>query len=72
MSNKDKYTYEILLDIAERWQEIQEADKKDGKNRANDLLETMAGPEKKPENYGNIVLENIFNCKVSLKLYATI
>lgn len=65
-------TYEILLDIAERWQEIQEADKKDGKNRANDLLETAAGPEKKPENYGNIVLENIFNCKVSLKLYATI
>lgn len=65
-------TYEILSDIADRWKEIQEADKKDGKNRANDLLETMAGHENKPENYGNIVLKNIFNCKVSLKLYATI
>lgn len=65
-------TYEILSDIADRWKEIQEADKKDGRNRANDLLETMAGHENKPENYGNIVLKNIFNCKVSLKLYATI
>lgn len=36
-------TYDILLDIADKWEEIKEADAKDGKNRANDLLETMAG-----------------------------
>lgn len=35
-------TYDILLDIADKWEEIKEADAKDGKNRANDLLETMA------------------------------
>lgn len=38
-----KSTYEILQEIADIWQEIQAADAVDGKNRANALLETIAG-----------------------------
>ena len=36
-------TYEILQDIADIWEEIGEADKKDGQNRQAALLEAMAG-----------------------------
>lgn len=38
-----KSTYEILQEIADVWKEIQAADALDGKNRANALLETLAG-----------------------------
>ena len=36
-------TYDILLDIAKVYKEIQETDKKAGTNRANALVETLAG-----------------------------
>lgn len=36
-------TYEILQDIADVYQEILDADKKDGQNRSNALLEMLAG-----------------------------
>ena len=38
-----KDTYEILQEIADIWEEIGEADKKDGQNRQAALLELMAG-----------------------------
>ena len=36
-------TYDILLDIAKVYKEIQETDKKAGTNRAQALVETLAG-----------------------------
>ena len=63
-------TYDILLDIAKIWEDIGKQDKLDGKNRQNVLLEALAG-------YQSLwiwkhIPKNIFNCKVNLKLYATI
>lgn len=48
-----KSTYEILLGIAEIYDEIVENDKKTGAKGANLLLETIAG-KVLPEKYGNI------------------
>ena len=50
-----KSTYEILLGIAEIYDEIVENDKKTGAKGANLLLETIAG-KVLPEKYGNIFL----------------
>lgn len=40
---KYKDTYEILSEIADRWEEIGKQDALDGKNRQNALMETAAG-----------------------------
>lgn len=63
-------TYEILRDISEVYQEILETDKKAGTNRGQALLEVLAG-FRSLEIWKHIS-KNIFNCKVNLKLYATI
>lgn len=63
-------TYDILLDIAKVYKEIQETDKKAGTNRANALVETLAGIVL-PENM-ETYLQNTFKCVECLKLYTTI
>lgn len=49
-------TYEVLSDIANVWEDIQSADKADGKNRTNALLEILAG-----KNRANIVASILDN-----------
>lgn len=49
-------TYDILLDIAKVYKEIQETDKKAGTNRANALVETLAG--KNRSNIAASILQN--------------
>ena len=49
-------TYEILLDIAKIYKEIQEEDKKQGTNRANALIEELGG--KKQANIVASILSN--------------
>lgn len=58
-------TAKVLMDLAERWQAIGEQDKKDGQNRQNALLESLAG-----KNRSNILasilndpnlLKNVYN-----------
>lgn len=49
-------TYQILLDIAKVYKEIQEEDKKAGTNRANALVETLAG--KTRSNIAASILQN--------------
>lgn len=49
-------TYQILLDIAKVYKEIQEEDKKAGTNRANALVETLAG--KNRSNIAASILQN--------------
>lgn len=49
-------TYEILLDISKIYKEIQEEDKKNGTNRANALVEYVAG--KNRSNIAASILEN--------------
>ena len=53
-------TYDILLDIAKVYKEIQETDKKAGTNRANALVETLANSLPK---YIEIYIKNISNCR---------
>ncbi len=53
-------TYDILLDIAKVYKEIQETDKKSGTNRANALVETLANSLPK---YIEIYIKNISNCR---------
>lgn len=53
-------TYDILLDIAKVYKEIQETDKKAGTNRANALVETLANGLPK---YIEIYIKNISNCR---------
>ena len=43
MNGNYRSTYEILSDIADRWEEIKEEDLKTGENRQNALLEMLAG-----------------------------
>ncbi len=52
-------TYEVLSDIANVWEDIQKADKADGKNRSNALLEILAG-----KNRANIVASILDNPKM--------
>ena len=49
-------TYDILLDIASVYKEIQQEDKQRGTNRANALVETLAG--KNRSNIAASILEN--------------
>ena len=58
-------TAKVLMDLAERWQDIGEQDVKDGQNRQNALLEALAG-----KNRSNILasilndpnlLKNVYN-----------
>ena len=52
-----KSTYEVLQEIADIYDEIVETDKKFGTNRANGLLELIAGMCKNlPEFYRNVKL----------------
>lgn len=53
-------TYDILLDIAQVYKEIQETDKKAGTNRANALVEALANGLPK---YIEIYIKNISNCR---------
>lgn len=57
-------TYDILLDIAKIYKEIQAEDKKNGTNRAQALVETLAGL-KKPDKYGNIFLRTHLNALIA-------
>jgi hypothetical protein len=53
-------TYNILLDIAKVYEEIQAEDKKAGTNRAQALIEELANYL--PEHIA-IYVKNIFNCR---------
>jgi len=53
-------TYDILLDIAKVYEEIQAEDKKNGTNRAQALIETLA---KFLPGHIVIYAKNIFNCR---------
>lgn len=57
-------TYDILLDIAKVYEEIQAEDKKAGTNRAQALIEELAGL-KKPDKYGNIFLRTHLNALIA-------
>lgn len=57
-------TYNILLDIAKVYEEIQAEDKKAGTNRAQALIEELAGL-KKPDKYGNIFLRTHLNALIA-------
>ena len=57
-------TYEVLSDIANVWEDIQSADKADGKNRTNALLEILAG-----KNRANIVASILDNPKMLNNAY---
>ena len=57
-------TYEILLDIAQIYKEIQAEDKKNGSNRAQALTETLAG-----KNRSNIVASILQNPELLENVY---
>ena len=64
-------TYDILLDISKIYKEIQEEDKKRGSNRAQALIEQLAGLVL-ARKIKKFILMNTFNCVDCLKPYATI
>lgn len=57
-------TYDILLDIAKVYKEIQEEDKKAGTNRANALVEAIAG-----KNRSNIASSILLNPEMLESVY---
>ena len=57
-------TYDILLDIAKVYKEIQEEDKKAGTNRANALVEAIAG-----KNRSNIASSILLNPELLESVY---
>ena len=59
-------TYDILLDIAEIWDEIGEQDKLDGNNRQNVLLESLAG-----KNRASILAAILQNPDILKSVYET-
>jgi len=59
-----KSTYEIMLGLAQIWDEIQQADFKTGDNRQNLLLESIAG-KFLPEVYGNIYFRMRLNALIA-------
>lgn len=61
-----KDTYDILLDIAKVYQEIQEADTTHGTNRANSLVEELAG-----KNRSDIASSILLNPELLENVYKT-
>jgi hypothetical protein len=59
-------TYDILLDIAEVYEEIQKTDKETGQNRAQALVETLAG-----KNRSNIAASILSNPEMLKEVYET-
>lgn len=62
--NTFKNIMDIVVGIGESWEDLTDLEQAG-------LLESLAGDLSLPENV-EIHLKNIFNCKVSLKLYTTI
>lgn len=60
-------TYDILLDISKVYKDIQEEDKKFGTNRANALVEYLAG-KVLPDSHSNMIISTHLTAGKSLRL----
>ena len=66
MNGNYRSTYEIISDIADRWEDIKEEDLKTGENRQNALLEMLAG-----KNRSNILASMLESPDVLKSAYET-
>lgn len=66
-NGKYKNTYQILSEIADRWEEIGKQDAFDGKNRQNAILEDLAG-----KNRSSILASILQNPELLKKVYAEV
>ena len=66
MNGNYRSTYEIISDIAERWEDIKAEDLKTGENRQNALLEMLAG-----KNRSNILASMLESPEILKSAYET-
>lgn len=66
MNGNYRSTYEIISDIADRWEDIKAEDLKTGENRQNALLEMLAG-----KNRSNILASMLESPDILKEAYAT-